>query len=740
MPSTTSPELVQKIFRNLNTVNTLAKIVLELPAASRIDESELHLAATLWCSRMRDMPFDATEDSKIVAVYLRRVLDLDERAFHPIDRQQVEGGIKLYQDLQTLVSKDSGMLSGMAWRDRHKTITGVCEILRVTLSYPEAPTDFVPRRIAGLTFAGGIDGVFVSPRGADGPKPMVPIADIECRLFPVTANAASQCDESEALSLQGSSLLNTPTTHRRTDGPGDRGVATPHSDTVDDDGEALCGFSDSTGIDPDCPQELSDPVSEGAPDDRGVALVTGGRTLFDNGTILEADAPTRTQNEVDGSTETLYQPSLAPPPTEPSVACASTLATQHREAHCGASTDVAKAHNGASTDTVGEMPRAGPEVVVSSTAQSRAATGSALTLRAGQAVQRAAPAGCCVDADGTTRLLPIYLLVPSDGEQANRNGHSYYVVARGEDPDTLNEVTGIFDGWEASKKYHHRVKGRGTEQFALPTLIEAQCKLFNVLHKGMDVDGSAFYAAAGGIGGGQPPVALTEGTAGPRKKTRGRDSKSGGSSSKRPPKVDLTNIHSRPLLPPLNDNHRPQDDRRKRSRSVGGRSRSASPGRRGRGSGGTGKRRSRDRGASRDGSPRSNSRDRGGGTGKRRSRDRGAGRHGSSRSGSRDRGKEQATRGTSSTSRTDTPRPEAAASARPTPSGSGRANFYTGAVAAALAMFGGTDAALTRAASVTQTRPQRESAAPALRLRHRTAHPSSPTALSDMLAGPTDAL
>ena len=211
MPSVTAASLGRKIFRNLNTMNAVVEVVLGLPAASRIDKFELHLAASLWCSRMRDMPFDATEDaSKVVGVYMRRLLDLDEQTFHPLDRQQVEGGIKLYQDLQTLVSKDSGKLPGMAWRDRHKTITGVCEILRVTLSYPEAPTDFVPRRIAGLTFAGGIDGVFVSPRGADGPKPMVPIADIECRLFPVTANAASQFDENEALSLRGSSLLNAP--------------------------------------------------------------------------------------------------------------------------------------------------------------------------------------------------------------------------------------------------------------------------------------------------------------------------------------------------------------------------------------------------------------------------------------------------------------------------------------------------------------------------------------------------
>ena len=97
-------------------------------------------------------------------------------------------------------------------------------------------------------------------------------------------------------------------------------------------------------------------------------------------------------------------------------------------------------------------------------------------------------------------------------------------MAHGQDPETLNDVTGIFDSWDASKKYHHRVKGRGTEHFALPTLIEAQCKLFNVLHKGMDVDGSAFYAAAGGIGGGQPPVVFTEGM-GTRKKVRARDSK-----------------------------------------------------------------------------------------------------------------------------------------------------------------------------------------------------------------------
>ena len=94
MPATTSPELVQRIFRDLNTVNTLAEIVLELPAASRIDESELHLAATLWCSRMRDMPFDATEDaSKVVGAYMRRLLDLDAQTFHPLDRQRVEGGI-----------------------------------------------------------------------------------------------------------------------------------------------------------------------------------------------------------------------------------------------------------------------------------------------------------------------------------------------------------------------------------------------------------------------------------------------------------------------------------------------------------------------------------------------------------------------------------------------------------------------------------------------------------------------
>ena len=120
MPSVTADSLGQKIFRNLNTMNAMIKVVLDLPAAYRIDDRELHLAATLWCSRMRDMPFDATEDGEIVGVYMRRLLDLDKRAFHPVDRQQVEGGIKLYQDLQALVSKSSERLPGMDWRSRHQ--------------------------------------------------------------------------------------------------------------------------------------------------------------------------------------------------------------------------------------------------------------------------------------------------------------------------------------------------------------------------------------------------------------------------------------------------------------------------------------------------------------------------------------------------------------------------------------------------------------------------------------------
>ena len=206
MPSATADSVRQKIFRNLDTMRGIADIVLGLPAASRIDDRELHLAATLWCSRMRDMPFDATEDSEVVGEYMRRVVGLDKRAY-PVDRQQLECGIGLYQDLQTLVCRGSETLPGMDWRRRHQTVTIACEVLRITLSYPGAPTDFVPRRIAEITFAGSIDGVFVSPRGADGPKPMVPIADIECRLFPVTVNAASQCDASEVLSLQASVFL-----------------------------------------------------------------------------------------------------------------------------------------------------------------------------------------------------------------------------------------------------------------------------------------------------------------------------------------------------------------------------------------------------------------------------------------------------------------------------------------------------------------------------------------------------
>ena len=106
MPATTSAELGRKIFRNISSMFALIDtVVLCLPAASRIDESELHLAATLWCSRMRDMPFDASDDSEIVGKYMRRVADSNERADRegPVDRQRIEGGIALYKDFHEYV-------------------------------------------------------------------------------------------------------------------------------------------------------------------------------------------------------------------------------------------------------------------------------------------------------------------------------------------------------------------------------------------------------------------------------------------------------------------------------------------------------------------------------------------------------------------------------------------------------------------------------------------------------------
>ena len=72
--------------------------------------------------------------------------------------------------------------------------------------------------------------------------------------------------------------------------------------------------------------------------------------------------------------------------------------------------------------------------------------------------------------------------------------------------------------------YHHGVKGTGTQHFSLPTLIAAQCKLFDVLYARTVVDGCDFYAAVGGICDVQPPTALT-GCMGARKKTRAHNSK-----------------------------------------------------------------------------------------------------------------------------------------------------------------------------------------------------------------------
>lgn len=77
-------------------------------------------------------------------------------------------------------------------------------------------------------------------------------------------------------------------------------------------------------------------------------------------------------------------------------------------------------------------------------------------------------------------------------------------MAHGLDPETGRPFNGILSSWEQSKPYHHGVKGRGTVQFAMPTLLEAQCKLFDVLFAAHGVDGSGFYAAVGGLGGGEP--------------------------------------------------------------------------------------------------------------------------------------------------------------------------------------------------------------------------------------------
>lgn len=133
------------------------------------------------------------------------------------------------------------------------------------------------------------------------------------------------------------------------------------------------------------------------------------------------------------------------------------------------------------------------------------------------------PVGCFVDGAGAVQPLPCFHLVPI--MHTNRNAHSYYAVAHGLDLKTGKPFNGILSIWEQSKLYHHGFKGRGTAQFAMPTLIAAQCKLFDVLFAGPGVDGSGFYAAVGGLGGGQPPTTLTEGTSA-RRKTRARDQRS----------------------------------------------------------------------------------------------------------------------------------------------------------------------------------------------------------------------
>ena len=117
----------------------------------------------------------------------------------------------------------------------------------------------------------------------------------------------------ELLSVQGSTLLNTPTTHRRTPGPSTRGVATPHSAPIDADGESLCGFHEPIQTDPDSPQDAAELVVEGARGNGSGVFAIEGRILFANGTIQEACTSTRTQNGIDGSIGISYPPPPCPP-------------------------------------------------------------------------------------------------------------------------------------------------------------------------------------------------------------------------------------------------------------------------------------------------------------------------------------------------------------------------------------------------------------------------------------------
>ena len=84
MSCATANSVRNKIFKGLEGVKESIEYVLTFPHAGRIDNRELHLAATLWCSRMRDMPFGASDDSEGSAhtciVWRFRTNELAEKA------------------------------------------------------------------------------------------------------------------------------------------------------------------------------------------------------------------------------------------------------------------------------------------------------------------------------------------------------------------------------------------------------------------------------------------------------------------------------------------------------------------------------------------------------------------------------------------------------------------------------------------------------------------------------------
>jgi len=146
MPSDTADSVRDTIFKGLEGVKGSIEYILTFPRARRVDARELHLAATLWCSRMRDMPSDASDDSEEIRAYLQRVALSNKRAGRegPVDTQQIEGGILLYENFHEYVCGILEPEPASPRNVRHQLITTACESLRAMLHYPEAPTDFVP--------------------------------------------------------------------------------------------------------------------------------------------------------------------------------------------------------------------------------------------------------------------------------------------------------------------------------------------------------------------------------------------------------------------------------------------------------------------------------------------------------------------------------------------------------------------------------------------------------------------